>query len=134
MEAAQGPDEEQAALWNGTVGRAWVQAQEVLDRMFAPMTDLLIEAVAQAGGTRVLDVGCGTGATTLAVARQLGSKGECTGIDVSAPMIDAARSRASRERITARFIRADVQRHPFDTGAFDTVISRIGRLTSRWRG
>lgn len=118
--------EEQAALWNGTAGRAWVDAQHILDQMFAPMTDVLLSAVAETGGARVLDVGCGTGATTLAVARRLGAAGECTGIDVSAPMIDAARIRAERERSTARFVQADAQRHRFDAQRYDTVISRIG--------
>ena len=63
---------EQTALWNGAAGRAWVDAQEVLDRLFTPFEDLLVAAVEPQRRSRsVLDVGCGTGSTTLAVARML---------------------------------------------------------------
>lgn len=126
------PYDEQAALWNGVAGHGWVAVQDVLDRMFQPMEDALVQAVrhvagsAGSAGMQVLDVGCGTGATTLAVASDLGERGRCTGIDVSAPMIDAARRRARRERSPARFLCADAQRYPFPQGSFDTVISRIG--------
>src|SRR2546427_392577 len=74
-------DDEQARLWNGHAGRAWVEAQEVLDQMLRPFEDLLVQAACAAYGGRVLDVGCGTGSTTLAVARRLGAKGRCIGVD-----------------------------------------------------
>lgn len=77
-------------------------------------------------GMFVLDVGCGTGATTLAVARRLGSKGECVGIDISEPMIDAARARAEREGAPAHFIRADAQTYSFELSSFDAIMSRFG--------
>lgn len=121
--------DEQAALWNGVAGQGWVTAQHVLDRMFEPMEALLVQAVRDSGGTEVLDVGCGTGATTLAVARELRElreRGRCTGIDLSEPMIEAARHRAQREGATARFLCADAQRYAFPPASFDTVISRIG--------
>lgn len=126
MDDKQQPYDEQAALWNGAAGHGWVAVQDVLDRMFQPMADLLVQAVRDSAGTRVLDVGCGTGATTLAVAGAVADHGHCTGIDVSAPMIDAARRRAEQERSAARFVCADAQRYPFPRAGFDTVISRIG--------
>ncbi len=57
----------------------------------------------------MLDVGCGTGSTTLAVARLLGANGRCIGIDISDPMIAVARARAERESAPASFIRANAQ-------------------------
>src|SRR5687768_12035583 len=92
---------EQAALWNGVGGRAWVDEQALLDQMLAPFQDLLVAEVGEASPRRVLDVGCGAGSTTLAVARLLGDAGRCTGIDISAPLIDAARLRAEREGAAA---------------------------------
>ena len=74
----------------------------------------------------MLDVGCGTGSTTLAVARLLGAKGRCIGIDISDPMIAAARARAERERTPASFIRANAQTHAFEPASFDMIISRFG--------
>lgn len=122
--------DEQEALWNGVAGRAWVDLQDVVDRMFERFADLLADAVlAEAGpGARVLDVGCGTGGTTLAVARRLGPEGRCTGVDISAPMIASAQARAAAEPGTApaRFVRADAQTHAFDAASFDMFISRFG--------
>lgn len=116
----------QAALWNGVAGRAWVDTQESLDRMFKPFEDLLVDAVSSAGGRRVLDVGCGTGSTTLAIARRLGASGHCVGIDLSEPMIAAARARAAQEGSPARFVCADAQAHAFEAADFDTIVSRFG--------
>jgi SAM-dependent methyltransferase len=117
---------EQEKLWNSVAGRAWVEAQEVLDQLFKPFERLLVEAVSAASVSRVLDVGCGTGSTTLAVARLLGAKGRCTGIDISDPMIAAARARAEREGAPANFIRANAQTHAFEPASFDMIISRFG--------
>src|SRR5690349_15766118 len=118
--------DEQATLWNGPAGRAWVDAQEPLDQMFQPFEDLLVAAIAAGSGGRVLDVGCGTGSTTLAVARRLGPTGRCKGIDISEPMLAAARARAAREGVPASFIRADAQVHAFAPASFDMIISRFG--------
>jgi SAM-dependent methyltransferase len=117
---------EQENLWNGTAGHAWVEAQETLDEMLQPFADVLVEAVSATPGGAVLDVGCGTGGTALAVARRLGEKGHCVGIDISAPMIDAARARAEREGAPASFIRADAQTYAFEPASFDAIISRFG--------
>jgi ubiquinone/menaquinone biosynthesis C-methylase UbiE len=117
---------EQATLWNGDAGRAWIQLQELLDGVFKPLETLLVEAVSAGPGSRVLDVGCGTGATTLAVARSLGAKGRGTGIDISQPMIAVARSRAVTEGTAADFICADAQTHPFHAASFDMIVSRFG--------
>ena len=117
---------EQAALWNGRAGRAWVDAQESLDRLFTPFEHLLVNEVRAAHGRRVLDVGCGTGATTLAIARAFGTEGGCTGADISEPMIAVARARAGREGAPASFVCGDAQRHPFEPASFDMVVSRFG--------
>src|SRR6202011_1020488 len=90
MDVNQQTENEQTALWNGSAGRAWVAAQELLDPMLKPFEDLLVDMICAGSGHRVLDVGCGTGSTTLAVARRLGAKGHCIGADISEPMIAAA--------------------------------------------
>jgi SAM-dependent methyltransferase len=119
-------NEEQARLWNGPSGRAWVEAQELIDRLFQPLEELLVEAVLATSGRSVLDVGCGTGGTTLAVGRRLGAGGRAVGVDVSAPMIAAARARAEREGAPVTFLEADAQTHPFAAQSFDVITSRFG--------
>ena len=119
-------NDEQAKLWKGSGGQGWVEAQAVLDRMFKPFEDLLVAAVSAGSRGRVLDVGCGTGSTTLAFARVLGPEGHSVGIDISDPMIAAARARADREGTSAAFICASAEDHAFEPAAFDMVVSRFG--------
>ena len=126
MDTQREINQEQEKLWNTTAGRAWVDAQEILDRMLAPFERLLVDAVAGGSFRSVLDVGCGTGSTTVAIARTLGEPGRCVGIDLSAPMIEAARVRARTEGVPASFIRADAQNHPFEPSSFDKIVSRFG--------
>jgi SAM-dependent methyltransferase len=118
---------DQRANWNTASGPTWVELQPVLDRMLAPFATLLIQEGFPGPGCRVLDIGCGAGATTLAMARRLGPDGHCLGADISAPLVAAARARAADERIdTAAFVEADAQTHAFEAGTFDAVISRFG--------
>jgi SAM-dependent methyltransferase len=120
--------DEQVKLWNGPAGRTWVEKQPVLDEMFRPIEQLLVEQVVAKSSERVLDVGCGTGSTTLAVARRIGMAGQCVGVDLSEPMIALARARVSdeRERLAVRFICGDAQTLAFEPASFDMFISRFG--------
>jgi SAM-dependent methyltransferase len=118
-------NQEQAALWNGASGETWVNAQALLDASFVNFETLLVDEVARTGARRVLDVGCGSGATTLAIARHLGAAG-ATGIDISAPLIELARARAARERVPAEFVLADAQTHEFADPGHDLAVSRFG--------
>jgi ubiquinone/menaquinone biosynthesis C-methylase UbiE len=80
---------EQEQSWNSNSGQAWIALQDTLDAMFKPFQDLLAEKVRIASSRQqhVLDVGCGTGATTLDMAERLGDRGSCTGNDFSGPMM-----------------------------------------------
>ena len=128
MQAIQRQSDDQAKLWNGSAGCAWVEAHALLDRTLQPFEDLLVEAVSASGARRVLDVGCGTGSTTRAVARLLGTKGHSVGIDISEQMIDAARMLAEQDRSPATFVCADAQTHQFAPGSFDLIIARFGTM------
>jgi SAM-dependent methyltransferase len=118
--------EDQTKRWNSTAGRAWVDTQAQLDRLLKPFEELLVDAVAAHAPGEVLDVGCGTGGTTVAIARRLGATATCTGVDISVPMIEAARARAEREAARVAFIVADAQTHNFEPARFDAIVSRFG--------
>jgi len=117
----------QSDLWNGPAGQAWLHMQALLDGLFEPFEALLVDAVRWHGPHAVLDIGCGTGATTLAIARALAPHGSCTGADLSQMMIDRARQRAAQEAdgVHANFRSGDASRLD-GAGPFDMATSRFG--------
>lgn len=102
-----------------------MESQTLLDDMYRPVERVLTAEVGAVGDRAVLDVGCGTGDTTVAVARSVTERGRCVGVDVSEAMVAAARERAERAGSAASFVVADAQEHRFGT-AFDVVMSRFG--------
>ncbi len=131
---------DQVEYWNGDVGRRWVDSQERLDRAFRPFTAALIERAAPRRGERVVDVGCGCGELSLALAGQLGTEGRILAVDVSRPMLEHAwsRQKAAREKAAPagqaapagpaeiEWQEADAAAAPFAAGGFDLLVSRFG--------
>lgn len=117
--------EEQAGLWNGEAGRAWVDAQDLIDKVFAPLKTIVVDTAVESGATAILDIGCGTGATTRAMAEHI-EGARCTGIDISAPMVAAARTLAQWEGSPASFIEADAETHRFAAESMELLVSRFG--------
>lgn len=126
MSTTPASDNPQAAHWNGPAGQAWVRGQAIMDAMLQPFEALLLEAVPRGFSGALLDVGCGTGRTTVAAAERLGAGGRCTGVDISAPMLDAARTRAQQAGVAATFVCADAQTYAFVPASVDLVLSRFG--------
>ena len=118
---------EQAKHWNTGPGVAhWVANQARYDRMHAPFTALILRAAALRAGLNVLDVGCGSGGTTLAAAR-LVAPGRALGLDLSGPMLARAQADAEAAGLdNVAFRQGDAQVEPLEPGRFDTVISRFG--------
>jgi len=115
----------QVELWNSEEAAHWVRDQDRYDRMLAPFAAALLDALDLAPTARVLDVGCGTGPTTCAVARAV-PKGHARGLDISRQMIEAARQRATEAKLTnVTFDVGDAQTQPFEPET-DVVMSRFG--------
>lgn len=116
---------EQREYWNQEGARHWVDHQARYDEMLAPFGRAVVDAAAIEPVHRVLDVGCGNGATTRAAARAAGD-GSALGIDLSEAMLECARATSRDEGIpNIEFEVADAQTRPFDA-EFDRVISRFG--------
>ncbi|MEJ7585415.1 MAG: class I SAM-dependent methyltransferase [Acidimicrobiales bacterium] len=105
----------------------WVAFRPTLDAMLEPLGDAVIARTPPLSGAKILDVGCGCGTTTLALAERVGPSGEVVGIDPSAPMLEVAReAAAARGTGAVSFVEGDAGTHPFEPHAFDVIFSRLG--------
>lgn len=114
----------QIEYWNATTGQTWADLQERLDTQLEPLGEEAMRALAPKPGERILDVGCGSGQTTLSLAKAVEPGGSVLGVDISRPMLDVARRRSEGGRPT--FLEADAQTHSFEPKTFDAAFSRFG--------
>jgi SAM-dependent methyltransferase len=119
---------DQLNAWDGDEGAYWAEHAEYFDRAISAHHVVLMRAAAITADDRVLDVGCGTGETTLAAA-SAASTGSALGVDLSSRMLDYARKRAADAGVVnASFLHTDAQIHPFAPASFDVVISRTAAM------
>ncbi|NUH64189.1 methyltransferase domain-containing protein [Sulfitobacter sp. S0837] len=115
---------DQVQFWSSHVGEKWARRQAELDGLMQPVLDGILARAALRAGDRVLDIGCGAGAASLAAAERVGSSGAVLGVDVSPPLLDLARSRAAGlPQVT--FHHGDAATLDLDR-PFDRLISRFG--------
>jgi SAM-dependent methyltransferase len=115
----------QAEYWTSVAGPKWTDHQEHQDQVLGPVSDLLIAAANPKPGDRVIDVGCGCGATTIDFAARVRPGGQVLGLDVSEPMLARARERAPRD-LPIRFELADATVYDLESEGADLVASRFG--------
>jgi SAM-dependent methyltransferase len=116
---------DQIAYWNGPAGQRWADRQAGQDILLGPVADLLIDRARPEPGERVIDVGCGSGATAIAFGQKVAPTGNVLGIDISGPMLERARQTAPKE-LPIEFALADATVHPFERESFDLLASRFG--------
>jgi SAM-dependent methyltransferase len=119
---------EQAGEWDGADGEYWAKYHAEYERLLGVFDATLVEAGAVGADDRCLDVGCGTGATTRALAARA-VNGSVLGLDLSGPMLEVASKAAQRAGIrNVEFVQGDAQVHPFDPASFDVAVSRMGSM------
>jgi SAM-dependent methyltransferase len=123
--AGDSGNQAQEELWNGDLGRKWAAEQDDLDNMLAPLGLGGMAKANFAPGEKVIDIGCGCGATSLAIAEKLGAHGHVLGVDLSAPMLEKARQRAKKIGNTS-FTLADASLYKFSPASADVIFSRFG--------
>jgi SAM-dependent methyltransferase len=113
--------------WNQVAGPRWVAAPGFRERRNQESLQLLLARLGLAGGERVLEIGCGTGALTLPIATAIGPSGSLVAVDISEPMLGLARQRIAERGLANVDLRlGDAQIFEFEPSAFDLATSRMG--------
>jgi ubiquinone/menaquinone biosynthesis C-methylase UbiE len=116
---------DQIAYWNGPSGQRWADRQQAQDILLRPVLDVLVDRADPKPGEWVLDVGCGSGASSIAFGQKVASSGHVLGIDVSEPMLTRARASAPKD-LPINFVLADATDYRFDPASVDLLTSRFG--------
>lgn len=119
-----GSNEVERRRWNDLYWTSvWPRREELTDAV----TSKLLEHLEIGSGERVLDVGSGGGKACFAAAEIIGPKGSVLGADISEPLAEFARARASERGIdNVRFAVADVQHDHLPGAPFDVAMSQFG--------
>lgn len=119
---------EQANAWDGDEGRYWAEHADAFDASLRAHHPIFMTAAAVRSDESVLDVGCGTGQTSLDAARAA-TGGSVLGVDLSGPMLEVARARAADAGLAnVEFLQTDAQVHRFAPGSFDVVLGRTSAM------
>lgn len=117
---------EAAQFWS-EMAATWLELEDRLDEVAGPPGQWAMERLSLKPGERVLDIGCGLGRTTRALAREVGPDGQVTGLDIADEMLKAARDHAVRAGVgNVEFVHGDAQVHDLGTDVFDAAYSRFG--------
>ncbi|MGY6552263.1 MAG: class I SAM-dependent methyltransferase [Erythrobacter sp.] len=115
--------------WAGEMGEKWLANLDRFEGMIAPIGEALLAQADYQLGERVIDLGCGGGATTLAIARAVGPDGEVAALDISPALIGEARARAAAAGLdNIRFHCADAATAMPQGAPFDRLFSRFGSM------
>jgi len=116
----------QRQFWSGAGGDVWVNKQREMDIMLNPLGDRVIERLDLKSDSKIIDIGCGCGATTLEIAKKI-IQGEILGVDISEPMLDKATETAKEMSLSnIAFEVKDVQMDVMPQNYFDIAFSRFG--------
>lgn len=123
-----GPEALKGEDWAGEMGERWLASLDRFESMIAPIGTALLERAGYQPGERVLDLGCGGGATTPAIAEAVGPGGAALGLDVAPMLIARAQERAADAGSAARFVCSDAATAQLDEPPFDRLFSRFGSM------
>ena len=124
---AGSPNAREIEYWNSAATRSWAERNEPIDRLFAEVTRIVLDLASPQPGERVIDIGCGSGTTVLALAERVGPGGGVLGADISKQSVQRANERIAAAGLTqAKVILADASTHQFEPSSFDLLFSRFG--------
>jgi len=116
----------QADYWASPAGLKWIEHERALDTAMAGMLEMMLDMADIISTDHIIDIGCGTGASTIEAARRAPA-GKVLGVDISDPLLARAAQRAKAVGVqNASFLLADAQTHDFSPQHFDVLVSRLG--------
>ena len=117
---------EQAEYWESRAP-SWMSLESHHEQVIGPAGRMAMDRLDPRPGQVVVDLGCGTGQTTLELARRVTPGGRAVGVDISAPLLERAREHAGAARVdNVDFEHADVQSSDIGRARFDGAFSRFG--------
>ena len=120
-----GDNQAQGKFWNAAPGKSWVKYDAVMNQRLGNITDILFDRLKGLSASNVIDIGCGTGSTSIRLAETVAKDAFVTGIDISEPMIEKAREKSANYK-NVSFVTADAQTFKFEPRQFDAAVSRFG--------
>ncbi|UCH46445.1 MAG: methyltransferase domain-containing protein [Betaproteobacteria bacterium] len=114
--------------WNTVLFEKFCRFKHLLVDGLSQHSDAAFEQCIHPQGSRVLDVGCGFGDSTLRIAKRVGSSGEAIGVDCAENFVRAAQAEARKQDVqNARFFVGDVQWGDL-RGPYDHAFARFGTM------
>ena len=121
-------NQEAIEAWNTVLFDKFARFRDALTTGLAVHGDAALARHPPAAGARVLDIGCGFGDTTLAIARLVGAGGSAVGVDAAVRFVESARADAAAQSVdNARFEVRDVEADDLG-GPYDMAFARFGTM------
>lgn len=129
MTDPNGPENPQSEDWAGEMGLKWLANLSLFEEMIAPIGNALLARADYQPGETVIDLGCGGGGTTIAIAKQVADAGRVMGIDISPDLIAAAQERDGESGYSnVGFTCSDASIVELSDAPYDRLFSRFGSM------
>jgi len=117
---------EQAEYWESRAS-SWMSLESHHEQVIGLPGRMAMDRLGPRPGQFIVDLGCGTGQTTVELARRVAPGGRAVGVDIAAALLERAREHASEAGVdNVELLHADVQSSDIGRASFDGAFSRFG--------
>ena len=120
-------NDKQKEYWTNSAGKLWVKDKLEKDNMLEPLGNYALSKFIVSKGSNIIDIGCGTGHTSVQLSNMVGKHGHIDGFDLSQTMIDEALKYSnSLKKKNISFTVQDIQNEILKSKNYDAAFSRFG--------